>query len=54
MPRRAMLAGGVGALLEDLSLAAVMEYLPREDVRQSLVDTRPIGFREMSHHLIWS
>jgi len=46
MPRSPMLAGGVGALLQDLSLAAVMEYLPREDVRQALVDTRCESVRE--------
>ena len=39
MPRRPMLGKSTGALLGDLSLAAVMEYLPREHVKRAIVET---------------
>jgi hypothetical protein len=41
-----MLGTSTGALLQDLSLAALMEYLPREDVKRVLCDTQSESIRE--------
>ena len=44
MPRPPMLAANTGELLQDLTLAAVMKYLPREDVIDSENVKGPIRY----------
>jgi len=46
MPREAMNARGVGALLQDLSLAVIMRYLPLEDIKRTLVETQRDSIRQ--------
>jgi len=41
-----MLARTPGQLLQDLSLAAVMQYLPRHDVKRALADTQTDSIRQ--------
>jgi len=41
-----MLAQTTGHLLQDLSLAAVMQYLPRQDVKHALADTQTESIRQ--------
>jgi len=46
MPRKPMLAKSAGHLLQDLSLAAIMQYLPRQDVKRALVETQTDSVRQ--------
>jgi len=46
MPRKSMQARSTGPLLQDLSLAAIMQYLPRQDVKRVLAETKTDSIRE--------
>jgi len=47
MPRKPMQAGCAGQLLQDLSLAAIMKYLPRESVKHALAETKTESVRQL-------
>ena len=46
MPRKPMLASIQGQLLQELTLAGIMRYLPREDVKRVLKDTNADSVRQ--------
>ena len=46
MPRSPMLASDAGQLLQDLTLASIMQHLPREDVINALAQTNTASVRK--------
>ena len=46
MPRKPMRSRNAGPLLQDLSLGVIMRYLPRQEVKRALADTKTDSIRE--------